>query len=82
MPSAAAADVEAISDFIGSEGISSIDWTGISLNKVISFFFPLSVPSAGKFALLEKKKKRITHISFCVLICLQVCVSWWFCIFV
>ena len=80
MPSTAAADVEAISDFIGSGGISSVDWTGISLNKVISFFFPLFVPSAGKFASLETKTERITHIDFCVLICLQVCVS--FCIFV
>lgn len=53
MPSAAAADVEAISDFIGSGGISSIDWTGISLNKVISFlFFPFLCLQLG--SLLKK----------------------------
>lgn len=57
MLSTAAADVEDISDFIGSGGISSIDWTGISLTKVtLSFFFFLFVPSAGKFALLEKEE--------------------------
>lgn len=69
MLSAAAADVEDISDFIGSGGISDVDWTGIPLNKVTFLsFFSLFVPSAGKFALLEGKRKRNTRVSFCVLI--------------
>lgn len=67
MLSAAAADVEDIFDFIGSGGISGVDWTGIPLNKVtfLCIFFSLFVPSVGTFALLEKEEeKEYTLISF------------------
>lgn len=65
MLSAAAADVEDISDFIGSRGVSSKGWAGIPLNKVTFLsIFSFFVPSAGKFALLERKEeeKEYTHL--------------------
>lgn len=80
--SAAAADVEDISDFIGNGGISSIDWTGIPLNKVTFLsIFSHFVPSAGKFALLGEIRRRkgirkfLFRVFFFTLVVLYLCVK-------
>lgn len=53
--SPAAADVEDISDFIGSGGISSITWTGIPSNKVP---FLCIFPDFCDFSCCCKKKEK------------------------